>query len=118
MPAPQFDAVKEATDAFTLLFKRRNWLLGAPTVAGLFLILILVVVVIVVANGPQIWRSIISNGSQTPDISPGQIVALALSISIGVLLAIAVSMFTYAWTLVAAEQDSEDRKSTRLNSSH
>ena len=33
MPAPQFDAVKEATDAFTLLFKRRNWLLGAPTVA-------------------------------------------------------------------------------------
>jgi hypothetical protein len=103
MPAPQFDAVKEATDAFALLFKRRNWLLGAPQVAGLFLILILVFVVIAVSAGPQIWRGIISNGAQTPDISPGQIVALALSISIGVLLAIAVSMFTYAWTLVAAE---------------
>ncbi len=68
--AAQFDAVKEATDAFSLLFKGRNWLLGAPTVAGLFIVMVIVGVVLVLAIGPDIFRQILG-GSQTPEISPG-----------------------------------------------
>ena len=100
--AAQFDAVKEATDAFTLLFKRRNWLLGAPTVAGLFIVLVIVAAVLLLSVGPEFFRQIIG-GSQTPDISPGRIIMFVVSITLGVVLATAVSIFTYAWTLVAAE---------------
>jgi hypothetical protein len=100
--AAQFDAVKEATDAFTLLFKRRNWLLGAPTVAGLFLIIVVIVAVVFLTLGPEIIRQITGSG-QTPAISSARIVVAAVGLSIGVMLALAVSIFTYAWTLVAAE---------------
>jgi hypothetical protein len=102
MPAPQFDAVKEVTDAFTLLFKRRNWLLGGPTVAGTFIITAVLLIAMFIAVGPEILREI-AGGKETPDVSPARIAAFAIAFTVGILLLIAVQMFTYAWTLVAAE---------------
>ena len=102
MPAPQFDAVKEATDAFTLLFKRRNWLLGGPTIAGTFLTLVVVFAAFFILAGPELIREM-TGSKQTPDISTGRIISFAVAFTFGVLLAVAVQVFTYAWTLLAAE---------------
>lgn len=99
----QFDAVKECTDAFTLLFKRRNWLLGAPYVASLFLLVIVVGGAMLVAFGPEIFRGITSPGGDEPSVSPMRVVLFAVALTIGIILGIAVNVFTYAWTLVAAE---------------
>jgi hypothetical protein len=100
--AVQFDAVKEVTDAFTLLFKRRNWLLGAPTIASVFLIIVVIGAVMLLTLGPEIIREMTGSGQQ-PSIAPARIIAFAIATTVGILLAIAVTAFSYAWTLVAAE---------------
>ena len=100
--AAQFDAVKEVTDAFTLLFKRRNWLLGAPTTAGIFLMTVVLALAMFITIGPEMIREATSS-SQQPNISTAQIVAFAVALTVGIILSIAVSVFTQAWTFVAAE---------------
>jgi hypothetical protein len=105
MAAAQFDAVKETTDAFKLLFKGRNWILGAPTVASIFLIVVVLLVVFFLTLGPEFIRQLSNGGSgaQEPTPSAGQIIAFAVAATVGVLFAVAVSIFIQAWTLVAAE---------------
>jgi hypothetical protein len=98
--AVQFDAVKEVTDAFTLMFKRRNWLLGAPTVASLFLIVVVIAAVVLLTLGPEFLREL-TGSSQQPSISTARIIAVATTV--GIFLAVAASAFSYAWTLVAAD---------------
>lgn len=101
--AVQFDAVKEATDAFTKLFKGRGWLLGAPTFAGAFLIGVVFLILMFAILGPAFFSSL-SGGSQTPDIPTSTIVWFAIAFGLALMLGLAVSVFTYAWTLVAADQ--------------
>jgi hypothetical protein len=100
--AVQFDAVKEVTDAFTLMFKRRNWLLGAPTVASLFLIVVVIGAVVLLTLGPEFLREL-TGSTQQPSISTARIIAFAVATTVGIFLAVAVSAFSYAWTLVAAD---------------
>ena len=100
--AVQFDAVKEMTDSLTKVFERRNWLLGAPVLAGIFIMYVVIIVVGLIVIGPQWFKIIASGGSQTPDVTPAFAVGFAIGMTVFVLFVLAVNMFTYAWTLGAA----------------
>ena len=100
--AAQFDAVAEATGAFTKLFQKRNWLVALPVLAGQILAGFLAFMVVFAALGPAIFKQIVT-GSETPEISPWQIGFFAVGITLVVLFALAVNAFVYGWTLVAAE---------------
>jgi hypothetical protein len=100
--AAQFDAVTEATAAFSKLFQKRNWLLGAPVLAGQFVGTFLAVIVVFMAMGPTIIKQI-TTGSETPDISPFQIGFFIVGFTIAVLFALAINAFVYGWTIAAAD---------------
>jgi hypothetical protein len=100
--AVQFDAVKEMTDSVSKVFQRRNWLLGAPVLAGIFIMYVVIIVVGLIVIGPQWFKTIASGGSQTPDVTPAFAVGFAIGMTVLVLFVLAVNMFTYAWTLGAA----------------
>ncbi|MBV8282171.1 MAG: hypothetical protein JO347_08930, partial [Candidatus Eremiobacteraeota bacterium] len=98
----QFDAVKEATDSFVKIFQKRNWLLGAPTMAAGFLIGIVAVIFLFIAGFPSFFRTVTSS-NQVPDISPAQVALIVIGFTVLIMGAIVVSAFTNAWTLVAAD---------------
>ena len=88
--AVQFDAVKEMTDSVSIVFQRRNWLLGAPVLAGLFVMYVVIIVVGLIVMGPQWLKTIASGGSQTPDITPAFAVGFAIGMTVFVLFVLEV----------------------------
>lgn len=101
MAAP-FDAVAEIQDAFKRLFHKQNWLIAAPILAGQMLAGILAFVIVMATIGPTMLKQIVSP-TQTPDISPLQIVFFVVGFTLVLLIAIAINAFVYGWTLAAAE---------------
>lgn len=98
------DAVFEAQESFKLLFRRRNWILCVPVLAGAMVTLAIVISVLLATLGPAFFRQIeavVTTGTMAaPFFDVGKFLVVW---SVAMIVMLTVSSFSYGWTLAAAE---------------